>query len=1318
MTIQQETRNTDLVQLTALYESGDYTEALQMFHAKGLQGLLDEQPAVPGNASIALLVANLHRDLARYSTAEEYYEKALAGLARTLGSRHSGYAHGLVELATLYQLRGEYKKAGQLFDKARTILEQAVEPDPVAHSRNLQALAGLLDILGRRREAKECLTRARALIESANTPPVEMAALMLKEAWVLCLVDGVLFAVNRARQALGIYREHKGERHPATLQANYQLGRLLISLWDLEEANRLLEASATIRRERLGEEHPLHAAALEALALLRLAQGEPDEAENLARRSLTLTIATLGERHLDVAARHRTLGYILESTHHLTDAAESYEQALTIVREAEMIGDEHPQAAEIRLELAEIHAAMGENREAVEQIRTTLDMIDRHPEDVRYEQSKVCLSLAKLLAEGGGLDEAVALARRAASLDETINDPILYGQAPLLEARLRAEQGGVAEAESLIARVEKALPDLPALHPLRMEAAMSRAAVARLAGDPGRAVRLARDLANHAEKSRGERSACLVAALGFLAEQLHFSGEFVESERLYERVLDIQRRRCGPDHADLATILRSLAQLHLSRGNPAAAEVRFGQALDIRRSVLGDSHPETAEIWNDLAWLLYQAGNLIHAETLFRNALEVRRRCFGPGHSDTLSSQHGLALTALARGAPAKAAELLEESLALLGDDHPQKLSLMHTLARVCHAQGNRARALTLIRDILRVQERIFGAQHEFLVPVLGDLIQLYTGLGDYLAAREMLERIRSIRSHAPSPDPLAPAFELVCLSDSHRHLNDSVKAANLARQALALARRHLMGQDSKLVGYLVHFGRTCQARRAFRAARCYFHEALRIVRKTGGDRHPLIASLLMDLASLEIARGKPRRATPLHRQAADLLQNVHGEDHPDHAAARRTLGQHLQTLGDHAGAEEALRGHLNIVRRGCGSEHPAVAVAYQALSALQKTHGDLSGATASCRQALDIVRLSENPYDALHANLLHDMAVLCRLQGRSEEAAKLLASVLEIDRTSIGEDGIGHLNSLHELALIEAARGEDRNAFQHWQRALVFQDRQTAVFAYLSASSARDALLTTPWRLIEFLLTLSPRLPDAAEAVLASVLRWKRICPADLLPGDRGVMRHRYPAHAGELDRLFDLSVQIANRLIQGAGPEGLLMHHDLLRHWEEERQGLEERLAGVVPVLAKLRALRDADLPSLRRALPEDATFVELVRFRPRDFAEVCAGREGSLPSRYLGFVLQAGEKGVRMCDLGPAADLEGRGGAEALRVALAPFLGGRRQLLVATDGRVGRAACYRLGGAQALVRTLASGRELISPLLSRRGRWFVRLRGWLVG
>jgi tetratricopeptide (TPR) repeat protein len=960
---------------------------------------------------------------------------------------------------------------------------------------------------------------------------------------------------------------------------------------------------------------------------------------------------------------------------------------------------------------------MGEHRDAVERIRAILDRLDHHPEDVRYEQATVCLSLAQLRAEAGGLDEAAALARRAASLAEQLGtDPFLYGPAVLLDARLRAERGEVTEAGDLIDRAEQAMAGLPLHHPLRMEAAITCAGVARLLGDPARAVRLARELAARAEQAQGEHSPWLPAAVQLLAEQMHFAGDFVESERVYERILDLQRSRRGPEHADLAATLRGLARLHLSRGNAAAAEVRFREALEIRQGSLGDRHPHTAESLSDLAWLLYRAGNLAAADALFRNALEVCREWLGATHFDTLASLHGLALVALARGAMTEAADLLEKSLSLIDADHPQKVVLEHTLAGVCHAGEDPARALTLLCEILRAREKTLGEDHNSLVPVLADLVQVHVSLGDHLAACELLERIRSIRAHSPFPDPLAQALDLVNLSDSRRQLNDLMRASDLARQAVDLARRHLKRGDPGLVGYLTHYARTCQARGAFAAAHHHFVEALHIVLKAGGPAHPFVARVGTDLAGLEVARGRPRRATARYAQAADLLALSLGEDHPDHADARRTLGQHLQALGEYAGAEAALLRSLTIVQRTAGSEHPAVAIAYHALSELHRQRGDLPAAEAACRRALDLIRRAQPPLDAAHANLLHAMAVLHRQQGQLEEAANLLGHALDIDHTSTGEGGTGHLDSLHELAQIEAARGEDASALKRLQRVLSSQDELTAVFGYLPRGPVRDSLLAAPWRIMESFLTLALRLPDAAESALAGVLRWKGLRPADLVPGDRVALRRRHAAHPRELDRLFDLSVQIATRLVKGAGPEGVQMHRDLLRRWEEERQGLEGQLAGTVPVLARLRALRTVDLAALRRALPAGATFVELVRFRPRDFAEVSAGRDGLLPLRYIGFVIHTGEEGVVMCDLGEAADLEGRGGAEALRIALSPHLAGLRQLLVATDGGLGRAASVRLIRPRSLVRMLASGREMVSPLFARPVGWLARLHRWL--
>ena len=193
---------------------------------------------------------------------------------------------------------------------------------------------------------------------------------------------------------------------------------------------------------------------------------------------------------------------------------------------------------------------------------------------------------------------------------------------------------------------------------------------------------------------------------------------------------------------------------------------------------------------------------------------------------------------------------------------------------------------------------------------------------------------------------------------------------------------------------------------------------------------------------------------------------------------------------------------------------------------------------------------------------------------------------------------------------------------------------------------------------------------------------------------------------------------MQTAGGLIRGAGQEGLQAHRELLRRWGEERRELEEQLVPSLPALARLRALRTVRASGIRQALPGRTTLVEVVRFQPRDFAEICAGRDGRLPGRYLAFVIGGGEEDTYLVDLGLAADLERRGGWERVGSALTTRLD-CHQLIVAADGRLGLPVFKRLVGPDVEVREVRSGRELISPLLApARGGWLRRLREWLQG
>ena len=72
-------------------------------------------------------------------------------------------------------------------------------------------------------------------------------------------------------------------------------------------------------------------------------------------------------------------------------------------------------------------------------------------------------------------------------------------------------------------------------------------------------------------------------------------------------------------------------------------------------------------------------------------------------------------------------------------------------------------------------------------------------------------------------------------------------------------------------------------------------------------------------------------------------------------------------------------------------------------------------------------------------------------------------------------------------------------------------------------------------------------------------------------------------------------------------AGSAAENAYREELRRWEEERQGLEGHLAGAIPALARLRALRTVDLAGLQRTLPAGATFAAIFQSKrlPHEFA-----------------------------------------------------------------------------------------------------------------
>ena len=105
---------------------------------------------------------------------------------------------------------------------------------------------------------------------------------------------------------------------------------------------------------------------------------------------------------------------------------------------------------------------------------------------------------------------------------------------------------------------------------------------------------------------------------------VHFVGRRNrEAEAFYRRALDIQERKLGSYHPDLARTCYDLGLLYELREDFAQAETFYRRALDIQEE---NTHPDLPRTLDQLAGLLDETDRSLEAQTLRDRAAEVRLR--------------------------------------------------------------------------------------------------------------------------------------------------------------------------------------------------------------------------------------------------------------------------------------------------------------------------------------------------------------------------------------------------------------------------------------------------------------------------------------------------------------------------------------------------------------------------------------------------------------------------------------------------------------------------------------------------------------------
>lgn len=232
------------------------------------------------------------------------------------------------------------------------------------------------------------------------------------------------------------------------------------------------------------------------------------------------------------------------------------------------------------------------------------------------------------------------------------------------------------------------------------------------------------------------------------------------------------------------------------------------------------------------------------------------------------------------------------------------------------------------------------------------------------------------------------------------------------------------------------------------------------------GKPEPLLSARLADTRAW-IAYDQ-RELDLAMRQAADALEvrERHlGEDHPETARGRLTLGTMANGKGDREAAMAAYQRALTSLERALGKEHPAVARALHGLGAVSKHAGRYAEALDYYQRSLVLRERLNGPDHPEVAATLNNVGTTLIVSGRPEEAIAPLTRSLAIVERTHGADHINVALGLANLGLAEAKRGRPEVAIPLLERARAIAEKRygpdhdavASALAYLGVAQERS---------------------------------------------------------------------------------------------------------------------------------------------------------------------------------------------------------------------------------------------------------------------
>lgn len=406
-------------------------------------------------------------------------------------------------------------------------------------------------------------------------------------AFVLAaLVVGILVARRGQQLAEAEAKHARIEYHSLQDVTDFLMSTFLTSEMVNGEENLAAARESTqhhaqrVRRQYPDEVH-LRANLLDALGGVSLRLDLFDDCEALVREALALREAEFGERSLEVALSLGSLG--------------------------------------------ELQFRRGDFGAAEESLRRALELHRTLPVGTHTNVAAVANNLAAALRNTNELQESEQLHTEALALRRAVGESTLPVSESLNNlAAIRLDRGEFASARELLAEALEIRRGI--LGPSDVLTAQSLSNLGTVQWNLGE-IETAEELLLDAEAgyraAREQGKDGLAEVLGNLAVLSLQSGDLQLAETRLNEAVEIRAKSLGPDHPQLASMLRKIALLQRLLERHSEAGETWTEILRIQRAAYSPTSPVLGRSLQEYGVFLFESGDLERAEDALHEAVEI-----------------------------------------------------------------------------------------------------------------------------------------------------------------------------------------------------------------------------------------------------------------------------------------------------------------------------------------------------------------------------------------------------------------------------------------------------------------------------------------------------------------------------------------------------------------------------------------------------------------------------------------------------------------------------------------------------------------------